>query len=76
VARECAGRRRVLVLFSKDVSAPAEDLIRSHRAEEFQVWVWHCPCLFPDEYLQPQVASNTQLGLRPSSNYLPLLFLA
>ena len=33
-------------------------------------------CLFPDEYLQPQVASNTQLGLRPSSNYLPLLFLA
>ena len=50
MARECAGRSRVLVLFSKDVSAPAEDLIRSHRAEEFQVWVWHCPCLFPDEY--------------------------
>ena len=40
MARERAGRRRVLVLFSKDVSAPAEDLIRSHGAEEFQVWVW------------------------------------
>ena len=71
-----SGRRRVLVLFSEDVSAPAEDLIRSHGAEEFQVWVWrlcapHCACLFLNEFCRPQVASNTQLGPRlPGITYL------
>ena len=76
LARERAGRRRVLVLFSKDVSAPAEDLIRSHRAEEFQVWVWHCACpqgcLFLHEFAASSGVKHTA-GSQASSNYLPLL---